>query len=271
MCFPARDWSRRRPEPALCWKFPAAARPSAANVASASSRAPASRTPPNAAGSPTFELQAGWRLACQSTVAESMAVEVPTSSLAAGDHKILVEKRGQNYFSPQKSFLPVRKRYVELPTPTRGDDLPDMLRLERALNSGPLEIDVSLLRELPARLRRTGFRGTAVLMQLPGVACRLLDFEEGDTEADAYAVAFDIGTTTLVGELLDLGSGDPRAVEAALNPQTRFGDDVLSRIGHARQGADGLRQLHETITGAVDEMIDALCRRAGVCASESTK
>ena len=79
---------------------------------------------------------------------------------------------------------PVRKRYVELPPPDRGDDLPDLLRLERAVDAGPLEIDLSLLREIPARLREADFRGTAVLAD-----GRLLDFEPGNTEADAFAVA----------------------------------------------------------------------------------
>ena len=126
----------------------------------------------------------------------------------------------------------MKKRYVELPSPRRGDDLPDVLRLERALSAGPLEIDLTLLGELPARLRAADFRGTAVLEEH-----RLLDVEPGNTEADAFAVAVDIGTTTLVAALLDLGTGSEWAVDARLNPQTRFGDDVLSRILHARRAA----------------------------------
>jgi uncharacterized 2Fe-2S/4Fe-4S cluster protein (DUF4445 family) len=154
---------------------------------------------------------------------------------------------------------PVKKRYLELSPPARGDDLPDVLRLERALDVGPLKIDLSLLRDLPARLREADFCGTAVLADR-----RLLDVELGNTETDAFAVALDIGTTTLVGTLLDLGTGSEWAVDARLNPQTRFGDDVLTRILLARNGPDGLRQLRETITGAVDEMIGELCRRAGI-------
>ncbi len=86
----------------------------------------------------------------------------------------------------------------------------------------------------------------------------------GNTEAEAFAVALDVGTTTLVGTLLDLGTGSQWAVDARLNPQTRFGDDVLSRILHARQEPAGLRQLHEAIAAALDEMIGELCRQAGV-------
>ena len=93
---------------------------------------------------------------------------------------------------------------------------------------------------------------------------RLLDFEPGNTEADAFAVALDIGTTTLVAELLDLGAGARWAVDARLNPQIRFGDDVLSRILYARESPEGLRQLHEAVASAINEMIGELCRQAGI-------
>jgi uncharacterized 2Fe-2S/4Fe-4S cluster protein (DUF4445 family) len=67
-----------------------------------------------------------------------------------------------------------------------------------------------------------------------------------------------------VAMLLDLGTGSEWAVASRLNPQTRFGDDVLSRILHVRQTPDGLRQLHAAITLAVDEMLGELCRQAGI-------
>lgn len=213
------------------------------------------------------ELQAGWRLACQSAVDGPTEVDIPSVSLATVEQKILVryrEKKVSELFSEKRvptpfSDPPVRKQYVELPSPTRGDDLPDALRLERALGVGPLAMDVSLLRELSARLREAGFCGTAVL-----AGDRLLDFEIGNTEADAFAVAVDLGTTTLAGELMDLGTGSEWATTARLNPQTRFGDDVLSRILHAREKPDGLARLQEAIVSAVDEMIGELCLQAGV-------
>jgi uncharacterized 2Fe-2S/4Fe-4S cluster protein (DUF4445 family) len=215
-------------------------------------------------------------------VFEATEVEIPPATGAA-EHQILIhgpdevkgsdEEKGSEVFvaeaagetapktvlTPLLGDPPVRKCYFELRPPTRGDDQPDMLRLERALKAEGLEIDLPLLRELPARLRQHDFRGTAVLLNH-----RLLDVEPGHTEADAFAVAFDIGTTTLVAVLLDLATGSEWAVDARLNPQTRFGDDVLSRILHARQGADQLRQLQETIAQAADEMTGQLCHQAGI-------
>lgn len=200
------------------------------------------------------ELRAGYRLACQSSVCGPATVEVPPTSLPASHQKILVrtEKTPLAVADPV-----VRKRYVELPPPGRGDDDADLLRLEKVL--GPFEVGLELLRELPARLRQTGFRGTAVLS-----GGRLIDFEPQQTETENFAVATDVGTTTLVAALLDVNTGNELAVVSRLNPQTRFGDDVLSRIRHVRETPHGLRQLHETIIRAVDEMIGELAGRAGI-------
>ena len=63
--------------------------------------------------------------------------------------------------------------------------------------------------------------------------------------------------------LLDLRTGDERAVASRLNPQMRFGDDVLSRILHVRERTDGLSELHRAIVTAIDEMIGELCQQAG--------
>ena len=114
---------------------------------------------------------------------------------------------------------PVRKRYVELPRAGSRRRSARRAAVGAGDGAGPLEIDLSLLREISARLREADFRGTAVLAD-----GRLLDFEPGNTEADAFAVALDIGTTTLVAELLDLGAGSPlggRCEAQSANPLRR--------------------------------------------------
>ena len=217
-------------------------------------------SPPTAAEIEQFsgaELETGWRLACQSAVLGPSEVEIPAASLASTMHQILVQTETAAVAAADDP--PVRKRHVRLAPPGRGSDASDLMRLEQSLHSGPLSADLPLLRDLPARLREFGFQGTAVLDN-----GRLLDFERGDTTADAFAVALDIGTTTLVATLLDLGTGSEWAVASRLNPQTQFGDDVVSRIVHARQGPEGLRRLHESITTAVEEMLAELCQQAGV-------
>lgn len=199
------------------------------------------------------ELAEGARLACQNVVQEGLQVEVPRSSLAGYECRILA---GSQTEAPQWADPPVRKVWVELPEPHRGDDVADLARLQRAL--GPVEAELDLLRELPERLRQCRFRGTAVLE-----GARLLDFEPGDTRGRGFALAVDVGTTTLVAALLDLAGGDQRAVTSRLNPQTACGDDVLSRILYA-QRPGGLEELRRRVVTAVDEMAEELCTEAGI-------
>jgi uncharacterized 2Fe-2S/4Fe-4S cluster protein (DUF4445 family) len=151
----------------------------------------------------------------------------------------------------------VRKRHVELPEPTLSDDAADLLRLERQI--GPFEADLDALRNLATLLRGESFRGTAVLSDH-----RLIDFERGDTTRQCYGVAFDIGTTTVAGTLVDLNTGEEKAVGACMNPQVRFGDDVLSRIRHASENDEGREELRDSVLSAVGQLVEELCGQAKI-------
>lgn len=207
------------------------------------------------------ELRRGLRLACQSAVIGPTVVEVPAGSLLATFHQILSDTQAS---TADVTDPVVIKRFVELTPPSRQDDAADLVRLGRAI--GPewgrfptCQVDLELVRRLPALLRQSGFRGTAVLAD-----GRLLDFEPGNTVAQQFAVAVDVGTTSLVAMLVDLRTGRELAVAARLNPQTRFGDDVISRIVHAQTGPSGLDELRRAVCDAIDAMIGELTHRAGV-------
>ncbi len=200
------------------------------------------------------ELEAGWRLACQTVVAGPMAVEVPHTSLLATFHKILSDTRTAQAVVVDP---PVWKRRLALDPPSREDDRADLVRLREAL--GPVAADLELVRHLPRLLRQSMFRGTAVLA--PG---RLLDFEPGDTRDACYAAAVDVGTTTLAAVLIDLHEGSEMAVAACLNPQTPFGDDVISRIAHSQDHPEGLEQLRSAVCRAIDGLIGEMTSRASV-------
>jgi uncharacterized 2Fe-2S/4Fe-4S cluster protein (DUF4445 family) len=208
------------------------------------------------------ELLQGWRLACQSMIETACEVEIPDASLLAARHQQICVT-SETSSSASSDDPPIRKRYVELPLPSRGSDDPDLQRLEKAV--GPFEINLKFAREMPLILRKRLFRGTAVVSEeSPRV---LLGFESENTENAIYAVALDVGTTTLAAQLLNLDSrslGAELAVASRLNPQTRFGDDVLSRILFARESAENLQRLQTVIVEAVEEMIGELCRSAGV-------
>ncbi len=86
---------------------------------------------------------------------------------------------------------------------------------------------------------------------------------KGDSADPIFGVAVDIGTTTVVARLIDMTNGRCPATEAELNPQSRYGDDVISRISYAETDAK-LAELHETIINCVNELIARLCKQAGV-------
>jgi uncharacterized 2Fe-2S/4Fe-4S cluster protein (DUF4445 family) len=200
------------------------------------------------------ELQDGWRLACQNRIESEAVVVVPETSLFGGAPQILTTADSD---SPKEVLPAIRKAYVELSPPTLEDDAPDMLRLERSV--GPFKADLPLVRHVSATLRAQGFKGTAVLADH-----RLIDFEAGNTCDRVFGVAFDIGTTTMVGELLNLRDGRELGVVSRMNPQVGFGDDVLTRIKHAATCAGCLDEMRLAVVREMAGMIDALCASAAI-------
>lgn len=94
------------------------------------------------------------------------------------------------------------------------------------------------------------------------------EIEAGDTSGRAFGVAFDMGTTTLAAALVNLRDGQVLDVASRLNPQARFGADVISRIRYAQDHSLGSAELHECLRQAIAEMIEELASRAGVDAKE---
>jgi uncharacterized 2Fe-2S/4Fe-4S cluster protein (DUF4445 family) len=85
---------------------------------------------------------------------------------------------------------------------------------------------------------------------------------EGST-ALLFGLAVDLGTTTIVARLIDLADGRRLATQAALNPQTRFGDDVVSRIAYARTGKE-FAELRQAVIDCINDLIEKLCRQAAI-------
>ncbi len=198
------------------------------------------------------ELDAGWRLACQSAVGAEAVVHIPDTSRLADVHQILAEAQSGAVPDVRPA---VRKVYVELSQPALDDHDADLIRLEKQI--GEVKTDLPMLQRLGSLLRQNDFKGTAVL-----VDHHLIDFEPGDTTGECYGVAFDIGTTTVVGSLLDLSSGEELAIASDINPQVSYGDDVLSRIQRSGSSPDCLREIRGAVLKVISELIDRLCRDA---------
>jgi uncharacterized 2Fe-2S/4Fe-4S cluster protein (DUF4445 family) len=108
-------------------------------------------------------------------------------------------------------------------------------------------------------LRQADFKVTAVI-----VDTALVDVEQGDTTGSAYAIAFDLGTTTVVATLLDVTTGTPVAVTSMLNKQQPFGGDVISRISATMMDPDALGRLQTAAAATLAELAEQVCREAEV-------
>ncbi len=199
-------------------------------------------------------LDAGWRLACQSVVQNNLRVYVPESSVIGAPSRI--QETAATGDVPEVEPA-VYKRYVELSQPTLEDDDPDVIRLEKSV--GEFTADLSLLKELPHLLRNQNFAGTVVFADR-----QLIGFEKGDTSAECYGAVFDIGTTTIVGELLHLCNGRNLAVRSRMNPQVSRGDDVLSRIRHSGSCPGCLDELQQMVLDEVKDMIEEMAGEAEI-------
>lgn len=198
------------------------------------------------------EIERGVRLACGLHVAGEMTVHVP-AAVRYSEHRILTDGLGRE--APLHPS--VEKRHLKLPPATLADQRADSDRLLAALGE-PVDPEIEVLRALPNALREKDFEVTAVTAE-----GRLIAVEPGDTTGANYGIAFDIGTTTVVGFLMDLVHGRELAVASCVNPQSSLGYDVVSRIRHAER-PEGLIELQRRIIEGLNELITECCRKADV-------
>ncbi len=199
------------------------------------------------------QIQDGYRLACQCTVEDSLTVEIPEKSLFQTAQKILSESRQR-----EGELRPaVIKKKARLDSPSRSNILSDVESLKKTI--GEVQIDLAAVRKLPCALKKGDYSVTVTI-----VDNTVIDVEPGDTSNDCYGVAFDIGTTTVVGTLVDMIRDKDTAVASTINPQTSFGDDVVARIKKCREEPNGLSELQSTIVDAVNRIVAELAEKANI-------
>jgi uncharacterized 2Fe-2S/4Fe-4S cluster protein (DUF4445 family) len=195
------------------------------------------------------ELADGWRLACRAAAQADLLVDVPP--LVTRPKAATVGVGRQVILHPA-----LQKRYVELDEPSLRDQRSDLQRLRDAIDDLELRIEPAVLRRLPRVLREAEYRVTAVVVDE-----LLIDVEPGDTTDRLHAIAFDLGTTTVVATLLDVSTGTPVAVRSMLNRQQPFGADVISRISASMLDPAALERLRglacETLRALALEVCEA--------------
>lgn len=202
------------------------------------------------------DLEEGNVLACRTRIMSDTVIEIPLSSRLF-EQKILTEGiEVQLKVSPN-----VQKVFITVDEPSMEDQRSDLDRVWDALglgNPGP-KVPVDVVRRLPDKLRKADYSTTIVLNM-----DEIIGIERGDQSDRIYGVAFDIGTTTVVGYLMDLKSGKQLAVSSQTNPQTSYGDDVISRIQYTITNKDGLDDLNERIVSCLNDIIADLVHQAGI-------
>jgi uncharacterized 2Fe-2S/4Fe-4S cluster protein (DUF4445 family) len=198
------------------------------------------------------ELKNGWRLACVARATENLAITVPPMTTRPKAATVGVGR--QVILRPS-----VQKRYLELTEPTLHDQRPDIQRVTDGIDDLEVSVEFEVLQKLPTILRKNSFKVTAVI-----VDNLLIDIEPGDTTSSRYAVAYDLGTTTVVATLLDLNTGTPVAVKSMLNLQQPFGADVISRISATMLDETALQRLRQAGQSTLSQLTDEVIEEAGI-------
>ena len=207
------------------------------------------------------ERRNGYRLACQARLdgISRVTLSIPDE---ARHEAVNILATGIDNSRPVDPW--VTRHYLRVMAAELEDQTADLDALDRAwsaVENAPLSLSLHALRQLPRALREDN--GLVTLTRVDETIVRV---ESGRRSEPLLGIAYDIGTTTVVGYLMDLGTGKELAVSSELNPQTRHGDNVISRIQYADEVAEGLETLQAEIAGALNRILatatEAIGRRS---------
>ncbi len=218
------------------------------------------------------EIEQGFVLACQTKVTDDLEILVPIKSRAEQE-KILMTGSPVVYGEPEKVILTrrsrervmsqdpiVKKVFLTLPEPTMQDNISDIDRITRELRKTTdyedFEISLSCLQNLADKLRSNDWKITATIARHDNLG-KIMKIEEGDTSDRNYGLAIDIGTTTVVVQLVNLKTGKIIATKGSHNLQARYGEDVISRMVFActRGSVD---PVHKAVIANINNLVRSL-------------
>ncbi len=204
-------------------------------------------------------------LACQTKVFDDVTVTV-LESLSKQTSQILTNEKSHKS-EELFDFDPlVIKRYIEMSPPTVHDHTADKERLSVTLHkqAGPnaIHMDLGILQSLSEKLQSSRYRVTVTGAWKDDIF-GIINVESGDESNTCFAVAVDIGTTTVVVHLVDLISGKTLDTEAAYNSQINFGEDYIRRIIYAEEN-NAFGKLQNIIVNDINKLIETLAKRRNI-------
>ncbi|MBI1881127.1 MAG: DUF4445 domain-containing protein [Chloroflexi bacterium] len=197
-----------------------------------------------------------YRLSCAACVLGDLVINVPEESQA---RKQIVRKSAT---VREIEIDPAIRQYFAKVKPAElGNRQGDWERLKESLQKthhlSELRIDYFALRELQKILRQGNWEVTVTVWE----GHEVIRVQPGYTEG-AYGFAVDIGSTTVAGHLVDLRTGQILATEAMMNPQTTYGEDLMSRISYGMMNPDGVGKMHQAIIEALSKLVKRATRAA---------
>ena len=209
-------------------------------------------------------LKPGRRLGCQAQINGDVVIDIPVESQV---HKQVVRKAASNRVIKMD---PATKLYfVHVEEPDMHEPSGDFERLSKALkDQWGIEFvtcDLRNLAQLQTTLRKGNWQVTVAIFkdhiaQVP----KLVSSWPGLHEAGIYGLAVDLGSTTIAAHLTDLKSGAVMASSGIMNPQIRFGEDLMSRVSYAMMNQGGDQEMTKSVREAINVLIADIARDAEI-------
>ena len=206
----------------------------------------------------------GRRLGCQTRILGDVVIDVPAESQV---HKQVIRKSAAEREIAMDPAT--RMVLVEVAEPDMHEPSGDFERLQAALRTqwgvGAVVADLAILRRLQPALRKGGWKVTVALHKgNHDAATRILDLWPGYFDGGLYGLAIDLGSTTIAAHLCDLRDGRVLASAGVMNPQIRFGEDLMSRVSYAMMNAGGDVEMTRAVRQAIDRLATEIAAEAQV-------
>src|SRR5262245_8611828 len=207
-------------------------------------------------------MKPGRRLSCQAVVLGDLVIDVPEDSQV---HKQGVRKRAEMRAIELDPV--VRLHYVEVAEPDMHDPTGDLQRLEKALKQQwgltDLDTDLRVIQGLQAALRNGKWTVTVAVHLRKQITAVWPGFKD-----QVFGLAIDVGSTTIAGHLCDLSSGEVVASSGLMNPQIRFGEDLMSRVSYVMMNPGGDVEMTKAVRESLNDLAANVAKEAG-CTVES--
>ncbi len=200
-----------------------------------------------------FHLPRERRLGCQTKILGDLVVDVPEDSQI---HKQIIKKETSlRDFSLNTS---VKAFYVQVSEPQLDSLESDFERLKISLkedwNIQGVTCSVRILKDLQEKLRRGNWGITVLLYYKENTVPEIVDIHSGYIEIPAFGIAIDLGSTSIAATLCDLNSGKIVGNMGIMNPQIRYGEDVMSRVSYCMMEEKGLATLNSSVIQGINEL-----------------